>query len=207
VLALPSNLSLSNHRCNRLPALCELRGTHNGTGPEVDSTVKGLPSAGIHLLKTCAVFIKARQCTLPSTLLQFSLHLQVVFVESILILLAMHVFHIVCSFEPSNRKFCMYFCFLLRGTRATDLTLLDFFSPEKNKNYKVSSWVFDVLLLLLLLLMLWSSGQSFWLQIQRSRVRFPALPSFLRSRGLERVHSASWGLLRSYFNEKVAAPV
>jgi hypothetical protein len=26
---------------------------------------------------------------------------------------------------------------------------------------------------------LWSSGQSFWLQIQRSRVRFPELPDFL----------------------------
>jgi hypothetical protein len=26
---------------------------------------------------------------------------------------------------------------------------------------------------------LWSSGQSFWLQIHRSRVRFPALPNFL----------------------------
>jgi len=25
---------------------------------------------------------------------------------------------------------------------------------------------------------LWSSGQSFWLQIKRSRVRFPALPDF-----------------------------
>jgi hypothetical protein len=32
---------------------------------------------------------------------------------------------------------------------------------------------------------MWSSGQSFWLQIQRSRVQFPALPDFLRSRGLE----------------------
>jgi hypothetical protein len=30
---------------------------------------------------------------------------------------------------------------------------------------------------------LWSSGQSFWLQIQRSCVRFPALPDFLRSSG------------------------
>jgi hypothetical protein len=30
---------------------------------------------------------------------------------------------------------------------------------------------------------LWSSGQSFWQQIQRSRVRFPALPDFLTSRG------------------------
>jgi hypothetical protein len=28
---------------------------------------------------------------------------------------------------------------------------------------------------------LWSSGQTSWLQIQRSRVRFPALPDFLRS--------------------------
>jgi hypothetical protein len=26
----------------------------------------------------------------------------------------------------------------------------------------------------------WSSGQCFWLQIQRSRVRFPTLPDFLR---------------------------
>jgi hypothetical protein len=30
---------------------------------------------------------------------------------------------------------------------------------------------------------LWSTGQSSWLQIQRSRVRFPALPDFLRSSG------------------------
>ena len=30
---------------------------------------------------------------------------------------------------------------------------------------------------------LWASGQSFWLQIQRSRVRFPALPDFLSSSG------------------------
>jgi hypothetical protein len=28
---------------------------------------------------------------------------------------------------------------------------------------------------------LWSGGQSFWLQIQRSLVRFPALPDFVRS--------------------------
>jgi hypothetical protein len=31
--------------------------------------------------------------------------------------------------------------------------------------------------------LLWSSGQSFWLQIQRSWVRFPELPNFLRSSG------------------------
>ena len=30
---------------------------------------------------------------------------------------------------------------------------------------------------------LWSSGQSFWLQIQKSRVRFPALPDFLSISG------------------------
>jgi hypothetical protein len=30
---------------------------------------------------------------------------------------------------------------------------------------------------------LWSSSQSSWLQIQRSRVRFPALPDFLRNSG------------------------
>jgi hypothetical protein len=30
---------------------------------------------------------------------------------------------------------------------------------------------------------LWSSDQSSWLQIQMSRVRFPTLPDFLRSRG------------------------
>jgi hypothetical protein len=30
---------------------------------------------------------------------------------------------------------------------------------------------------------LWSSGQSSWLQVQRSLVRFPALPDFLRSSG------------------------
>ena len=30
---------------------------------------------------------------------------------------------------------------------------------------------------------LWSSGHNFWLQIQRSRVRFPALLDFLSSSG------------------------
>jgi hypothetical protein len=33
---------------------------------------------------------------------------------------------------------------------------------------------------------LWSSGQNFWLQIQRSWVPFPAFPDLLRSSGLER---------------------
>jgi hypothetical protein len=50
-------------------------------------------------------------------------------------------------------------------------------------------------------------GQSFRLQIQRSRVRFPALPHFLRRGGFwNGVHSASWGQLRSYLNEKIASP-
>jgi hypothetical protein len=30
---------------------------------------------------------------------------------------------------------------------------------------------------------LWYSGQSSWLQIQRSRIRFPALPNVLRNSG------------------------
>ena len=30
---------------------------------------------------------------------------------------------------------------------------------------------------------LWYSGQGFWLQIQRSRARFPALPDFLSGSG------------------------
>ena len=30
---------------------------------------------------------------------------------------------------------------------------------------------------------LWSSGESFWLQVQRFRVRSPALPDFLSSSG------------------------
>ena len=62
---------------------------------------------------------------------------------------------------------------------------------------------------------LWSSGQSFWLQIQRSRVRSPALPDF-RSPALPDFLSSSGSgtgptqplevKLRSYLNKKVAAP-
>ena len=44
---------------------------------------------------------------------------------------------------------------------------------------------------------LWSSGQSFWLQIQRPRVRFPALPDFLSSSGSGTVSTqpreVNWG--------------
>jgi len=55
---------------------------------------------------------------------------------------------------------------------------------------------------------LWSSGQSFWLQIQRSRVRSPVLPDFLSSSesgtGSTQPREVK---LRSYLNKKVAAPV
>jgi len=50
---------------------------------------------------------------------------------------------------------------------------------------------------------LWSTGQSFWLQIQRSRVRSPALPDFLSSSGSTQPREVK---LRSYLNKKVAAP-
>jgi hypothetical protein len=43
---------------------------------------------------------------------------------------------------------------------------------------------------------LWSSGQSFWLQIQRSLVRFPALPDFSERHWVwNGVHSPSWVLM------------
>jgi hypothetical protein len=45
--------------------------------------------------------------------------------------------------------------------------------------------------------LLWSSGQSFWLQIQRSGVLFPALPDFLTSResgtGSTQPRDYNWG--------------
>jgi len=54
---------------------------------------------------------------------------------------------------------------------------------------------------------LWSSGQSFWLQIQRSRLRFPALPDFLSSSGSGTGSTEPREInLRSYLNKKVAAP-
>ena len=43
--------------------------------------------------------------------------------------------------------------------------------------------MFQTIWLILKNYTLWSSGQSFWLQIHRSRVRFPALPDFLSSSG------------------------
>ena len=57
---------------------------------------------------------------------------------------------------------------------------------------------------------LWSSGQSFWLQIQRSRVRSPSLPHFLSSSGSgtgstqpREPREVNWG---ATWMKKVAAP-
>ena len=50
---------------------------------------------------------------------------------------------------------------------------------------------------------LWSSGQRFWLQIQRSRVRFPALPDFLSGSGSGTGSTQPREVkLRSYLNKK-----
>jgi len=50
---------------------------------------------------------------------------------------------------------------------------------------------------------LWSSGQSFWLQIRRSRVRSPAIPDFLSSSGSGTGSTQPREVkLRSYLNKK-----
>jgi hypothetical protein len=51
-----------------------------------------------------------------------------------------------------------------------------FCSPYRSYHFEIKSIFFTGMFLS-------SSGQSFWLQIQRSRVRFPALPDFLSSSG------------------------
>jgi hypothetical protein len=49
---------------------------------------------------------------------------------------------------------------------------------------------------------LWSSGQTSWLQIQRSQVRFPALSDFLSSSGSGTAPTQPlWGYMRSYLKE------
>ena len=54
---------------------------------------------------------------------------------------------------------------------------------------------------------LWSSGQRCWLQIQRSRVRSPALLDFLSSSGSGTGSTQPREVkLRSYLNKKLAAP-
>jgi hypothetical protein len=60
-----------------------------------------------------------------------------------------------------------------------------FMLPERSYAtvLKIGEWANFVLDIVGLGPPLWSSGQSFWLQIQRSRVRFQALPDFLRNSG------------------------
>jgi hypothetical protein len=53
---------------------------------------------------------------------------------------------------------------------------------------------------------LWSS-QSSWLQIQRFRVRFPALPDFLRSSGSETGPLSLVRIIEELLERKVAAPL
>jgi hypothetical protein len=55
---------------------------------------------------------------------------------------------------------------------------------------------------------LWSSGQSSWMQTQKSRVRFPALPDFSEYQWVwNGVHSALVRVNEELLERKVAAPV
>jgi hypothetical protein len=54
---------------------------------------------------------------------------------------------------------------------------------------------------------LWSSGQSSWLQIQRSLVRFPALPDFWVVVGPERGPLSLVSIIEELLERTVAAPV
>ena len=64
------------------------------------------------------------------------------------------------------------------------LILLPYIFPGKHFNKELV--VEEVIVVVVVVVVgppLWSSGQSFRLQIERSRVRFPALPDFLSSSG------------------------
>ena len=66
---------------------------------------------------------------------------------------------------------------------------------------------FNIVLLIVAGPPLWSSCQSFWLQIQRSRVRSPTPPDFLSSTGSGTGSTQPREVkLRSYLNKKIAAP-
>jgi hypothetical protein len=56
----------------------------------------------------------------------------------------------------------------------------DVMSPAR---YELNSYILIIRNSAFKILSLILSGQSYWLQIQRTRVRFPVLPDFLRSRG------------------------
>jgi hypothetical protein len=67
------------------------------------------------------------------------------------------------SFVMQNKESSYFYCTVYRITSNKGRIFYTLFPPLKPP--------------------LWSSGQSFWLQIQRSRVRFPTLPDFLTSWG------------------------
>jgi hypothetical protein len=87
------------------------------------------------------------------------------------------------GYTYNNRRSvgCVYSDYVIKGKQAiTSSQNLSYFMISSN------SWP-----------PLWSNGQSSWLQIQRSRVRFPALPDFLRSigsgTGSTQPHKDNWG--------------
>jgi len=64
-----------------------------------------------------------------------------------------------------------------------------------------------IIIIIIIIPPLWYSGQSFWLQMQRSRVRSPALLDFLSSSGSGTGSTQPREVkLRSYLIKKVAAP-
>ena len=92
---------------------------------------------------------------------------------------------VISSARPSD-SFAVFFCEILYKRfedNYLEIREFDFFIFFAIYNY-LEIREFDFFFFAICLRSpLWSSGQSFWLQIQRSRVRFPALPDFLSSSG------------------------
>jgi hypothetical protein len=76
------------------------------------------------------------------------------------------------QFDWEITRSCLYKCLSFKSNQAARHSTFTYPQPLSGLLYN-----------LVLTFPLWSSGQSSWLQIQRSRVRFPALPDFLRSSG------------------------
>ena len=91
--------------------------------------------------------------------------------------LFIHIFHYIynntCSFVTN---LSLYMAVMGRN-------MWEKYNEIKKKfiNICAISWYFILIVQLVCRPPLWSSGQSFWLQIQRSWVRFSALPDFLSS--------------------------
>jgi hypothetical protein len=96
----------------------------------------------------------------------------------------------LCINEQIRAVRAINYCSLLSGTRATHVTCSKTLISSQfliiNRSigtyFKNKSWTIKMDLKQFGP-PLWSSGQSSWLQIQRSRVRFLAPPDFLRSSG------------------------